>query len=154
LWVFAFGFLPVGGIALPLIPMGFGLGLSLSGTVIAVQNEAPRADVGAAIGITRFFQSLGGAIGISLLTIFLSWRYGALSAGATTGAALQSALVTAYSQVFLILAITILIAFVCSLFLVGRVPTSPAVDRDTGPPPSLKLPAREEGAPLTPELTD
>src|SRR5208283_2173378 len=49
LWVFAGGFLPVGGLALPLIPLGFGLGFSLAGPTIAVQNEAPTDKVGAAI---------------------------------------------------------------------------------------------------------
>jgi MFS family permease len=137
LWVFAFGFIPVGGIALPLIPMGFGLGLSLSGTIIAVQNSAPVMEVGAAIGITRFMQSLGGALGISLLTVFLTSRYASLSAGAATPAALLSALLTAYSEVFLLLAISILIAFAFSLFLVGRVPQTAAPPREESPPSAV-----------------
>jgi EmrB/QacA subfamily drug resistance transporter len=130
-WVLAYGFLPVGGIALPLIPIGFGLGLSLSGTTVAVQNEAPAAEVGAAIGLTRFFQSLGGALGISLLTVFLTWRDGALSAGTTTAAGALHALVTAYDEVFLALAVAILLAFLCSLALTGRVPVGPKKDRGT-----------------------
>jgi EmrB/QacA subfamily drug resistance transporter len=130
LWVLSDGFLLTGGLALPLIPLGFGLGISLSGVTIAVQNEAPAAEVGAAIGLTRFFQSLGGAIGISLLTVFLTWRYGQLSAGATSAAQLQSALVTSYNEAFLILAICIVLAFVCSLFFVGRMPRTPQEDRE------------------------
>jgi EmrB/QacA subfamily drug resistance transporter len=70
LWILWAGFLPVGGIALPLIPLGVGLGFSLAGPTIAVQNDAPQAEAGAAIGLTRFLQSLGGALGISLLTVF------------------------------------------------------------------------------------
>jgi hypothetical protein len=132
LWVLAGGFLPVGGLALPLIPMGFGLGLSLSGVTIAVQNEAPAAEVGAAIGLTRFLQSLGGAVGISLLTVFETWRYRVLSAGATTSAQLQSALVTTYSEIFLILAVCILLAFAFSLFFVGHVPRTSAEDPEQG----------------------
>jgi len=132
LWVLAGGFLPVGGLALPLIPMGFGLGLALSGVTIAVQNEAPAAEVGAAIGLTRFLQSLGGAVGISLLTVFETWRYGVLSAGATTPTAIQNALVSTYSEVFLILAICILLAFAFSLFFVGHVPRTPAEDPEQG----------------------
>jgi EmrB/QacA subfamily drug resistance transporter len=137
LWVFAYGFLPVGGIALPLIPMGFGLGLSLAGVTIAVQNEAPPEEVGAAIGITRFLQSLGGALGISLLTVFLSWRIGVSTSGATSAAAVESGLVTAYSQVFLVIAVCILIAFAFSLFLTGRVPQTPESPQKESPPTPL-----------------
>jgi len=124
LWDLAFGIIPVGGIALPLIPIGFGLGLALAGATIAVQNEAPRDEVGGAIALTRFFQSLGGAVGISLLTIFQSWRFHTLSAGATTPSEMLDALVSSFNGVFLLLAISTLIAFVCALWLTGRV--SPA----------------------------
>jgi EmrB/QacA subfamily drug resistance transporter len=145
LWILGYGFLPIGGIALPLIPIGFGLGLSLAGTTIAVQNEAPTAEVGAAIGLTRFFQSLGGALGISLLTVFQSWRSQNLLAGAMTPGAMTNALVNSYDEVFLILAVSILLAFVFALFLTGMVPHdsrsipaggSPTVSE--GEPPALK----------------
>jgi EmrB/QacA subfamily drug resistance transporter len=132
LWVLAAGFLPVGGIALPLIPMGFGLGLSLAGTTIAVQNEAPAADVGAAIGITRFLQSLGGALGISLLTVFETTRSRALEAGTTNPALVQQALVTTYNELFLILAICIGVSFLFSLFFVGHVPKTAGEDPERG----------------------
>jgi len=143
LWTLVFGFLPSGGLALPLVPLGFGLGLSLAGTTVAVQNEAPAAEVGAAIGITRFFQSLGGALGISLLTVFFSWRLAALSATATTPAQLESALFTTYGEVFLILAICILIAFVFSLFLTGRIPPAAGPKPETGRPVADELPGAE-----------
>jgi fucose permease len=93
-----------------------------------VQNEAPASEVGAAIGLTRFFQSLGGAIGISLLQVFMTWRYGVLSSGASTPTALNNALVTTYNEAFLALAICIVIAFVFSLFFVGRMPRTPQED--------------------------
>jgi MFS family permease len=144
LWVLAYGFLPVGGIALPLIPMGFGLGLSLAGTTIAVQNEAPQDEVGAAIGITRFLQSLGGALGISLLTVFLSWRLGVLTAGATTAPAVLAATLSAYGEVFLVLSAAILVAFGFSLFLVGRVPQAVETPRAVGPPPVSNPPVSLE----------
>lgn len=122
LWVFWAGFLPSGGIALPLIPLGIGLGFSLAGPTIAVQNEAPPAEVGAAIGLTRFLQSLGGALGISLLTVYATSRFQTLSQGATTLAAITNAQVSTYDEVFLILSVCIAIAFVFSLFFVGRIP--------------------------------
>jgi EmrB/QacA subfamily drug resistance transporter len=130
LWSVVDVFLLTGGIALILIPVGAGLGLALSGVVVAVQNEAPTAEVGQAIGLTRFFQSLGGAVGISLLTVYLTTRFNTLKSGATTPSAILNALVTSYDEVFLILAVCILLAFVCSLWLTGRVPTGRA------PPPS------------------
>jgi EmrB/QacA subfamily drug resistance transporter len=132
LWVLAYGFLPIGGLALPLIPLGFGLGVSLSGVTIAVQNEAPAEEVGAAIGLTRFLQSLGGALGISLLTVFQSWRFGVLNGGTSppTPVSVQSALVGSYNEVFLALAVCIVIAFLFSLFYVGRIPQTPAEDKE------------------------
>jgi len=120
LWVLAFRFLPVGGIALPLIPMGFGLGLSLAGSQIAILNEAPEREVGAAVGLTRFFQSFGGAVGISLLTVFESWRYQSLAANASTPSGVADALVTSYNEVFLVLALSILVAAAFALGLAGR----------------------------------
>jgi EmrB/QacA subfamily drug resistance transporter len=128
LWVFVDGFLPAGGIALSLIPLGFGLGFALAGPTVAVQNEAPRQEVGAAIGLTRFLQSLGGALGISLLTAFETSRFAALSKGQTDPAAIQAALVTTYDEIFLILAVCVIASFVFALFFVGRVPQTPAQD--------------------------
>jgi len=120
LWQLAYGFLPIGGVALPLIPMGFGLGLTLVASQMAILNEAPREDVGAAVGLTRFFQSLGGALGISLITVFETWRYQALSSSAQTGPEFTNALVTTYNEVFLILAVCVVIAFAFAFFLVGQ----------------------------------
>jgi EmrB/QacA subfamily drug resistance transporter len=125
LWALSYGFLPTGGIALPLIPVGFGLGLGFSGATIAVQNEAPTEEVGAAVALARFFQSLGGAIGISLLTIFQVWRFNTLSAGATSPGAVLNALVGSYNEVFLLLAISVLLGFVSALWLRGRVLPAP-----------------------------
>jgi EmrB/QacA subfamily drug resistance transporter len=147
LWVLAGGFLPVGGLALPLIPMGFGLGFSLAGPTIAVQNEAPRDEIGAAIGLNRFLSSLGGALGISLLTAFDSWRYQGLSAGATTPAAAKSAMVTTYNEIFLILAVCVLIAFAFALFFVGGVSRTSAKDREESGEMSDAPPASDVARP-------
>jgi EmrB/QacA subfamily drug resistance transporter len=129
LWVLAGGFLPIGGIALPLIPMGLGLGLALAGTQIAILNEAPAPEVGAAVGLSRFLQSLGGALGISLLTVFQSWRYQVLSQSASTPVALGNAVVASYNEVFLIIALSILASFGFSLLLTGKVPAVPTAER-------------------------
>ena len=121
LWKLAYGFVPVGGLVLPLIPVGFGLGLALAGATVAVQNEAPPAEIGAAVGLTRFFQSLGGAVGISLLTILQANRFQQLSSGATTPSALHAALAGSYADVFLVAAVLVVAAFVAALGLRGRV---------------------------------
>jgi hypothetical protein len=152
LWVLAAGFLPVGGIALPLIPMGFGLGFSLSVPTVAVQNEAPREEVGAAIGLTRFLQSLGGALGISLLSAFESWRVQALSQGATTPAAATNPLVTTYDEIFLILAICVMVAFGFGLLFTGRVRQTPANDPEHPGTMSNAPKASNEVGPLQSEL--
>ncbi len=120
-WVLSFGALPTGGVALPLIPLGFGLGIALAGATIAVQNEAPPNQVGAAVGLTKFFQTLGGALGISILTIFQSWRFHSLSVGSESSGALRAALVASYDEVFLVLGVSVLLALVCSFWLCGRV---------------------------------
>jgi EmrB/QacA subfamily drug resistance transporter len=135
LWIFH-GDLLVGGLVLPLIPMGFGMGLALSGSIISVMNEAPTSEVGGSIGLMRFFQSLGGAVGLSLLTGFEEWRAASLVPGTPTPAAAFQAGVTAYDQVFLGLALAIGVAFVFALFLHDRVrlaSSSASTDRPAGP---------------------
>ena len=141
LWQLAFGVLPVGGLVLPLIPVGFGLGLALAGATVAVQNEAPAAELGAAVGLTRFFQSLGGAVGISLLTIYQANRFRQLSSGATVPSAVRAALATSYADVFLTAAFFVIAAFVSALWLRGRVvPKKTAPRSGTATPvPDLKL---------------
>lgn len=119
LWVLRFGVLPVGGIALPLIPMGFGLGIALAAALIIVPNEVPQAEVGSAIGFVRFLQSLGGAVGLSLLTAYQQWAAGGLVAP-------EAALVRSYDQVYGILALVVVAALAFSLFLRGRVLPTPA----------------------------
>ncbi len=126
LWVLALGFLPVGGLVAPLIPMGFGLGLALAGVVIAIQNEAPTEEVGSAVGLVRFFQSLGGAVGLSLLTAYAAGRISALSASVTSPAGYLDAIVTAYNEVFVALLAMLVIALGFALFLKGRLSSPPA----------------------------
>jgi len=126
LWTLAFGVLPVGGFVLPLIPFGFGAGIGLAGATIAIQNEVPRAEVGAGIGITRFFQSLGGAVGLSLFTIYITWQSTHGLPAAPTPSEQLSALVGAYALVFLVMAGLMIVAGVAALAISGRaVPVRP-----------------------------
>ncbi len=139
LWSFTDGFLLDGGLALPLIPTGFGLGLGFAGTLIVSQNEVTPDQVGATIGIVRFLQSLGGAVGLSLLTAYQAWRLGALDASATTPAAFQAATVTSYVDLFAVMGGIVLVAFLFALLLRGRVPSLPA--------PGAGAPAAPPGPP-------
>jgi len=139
LWVLSFGFLPTGGMALPLIPMGFGLGIALSGVLVIAQSEVSHSEVGATIGLMRFLQSLGGAVGLSLLTAYQQ----RLAGGPTPS---LPAVVSSYDAVFLVTAIVVGAALVFSLFLQGRVPLAarptPLASRgplaDRASPPSVK----------------
>jgi MFS family permease len=52
--------------------VGVGLGASMQNLVLAVQNNAAHADVGAASAVVTFFRSMGGSIGVSALGALLS----------------------------------------------------------------------------------
>jgi MFS family permease len=138
LWTFAFGFLPVGGVVAPLIPAGFGAGLTFPVFLLAVQNQVPEGEVGAATGLVQFLQSLGGALGLTLLSSYINLRVTALSPPIPSGgcspvppispacaqyfAGVLSATATAFDEVFWILAVLLALGFVASLFLTGRLP--------------------------------
>jgi EmrB/QacA subfamily drug resistance transporter len=124
LWEFRDRIVLVGGLVLPLIPMGLGMGIALSGALIVVQNEAGAKEVGGAIGFVRFLQSLGGAVGLSLLTAYQEWRLQVHETGVTTAAGGLSALAASYDDVFVATAALLFVAFLCSLFLRGRVPAA------------------------------
>ncbi len=120
LWTLWHGFLPVGGFVLPLIPFGVGSGMGLAGVNIVVQNETPRFEVAAGIGIIRFLQSLGGAVGLSLLTVYLAWQTTALLPAVPSPGGDLAAALGAFDRVFLIVAVLTLVAAVFALFLSGR----------------------------------
>jgi EmrB/QacA subfamily drug resistance transporter len=141
LWVLWGGFLPVGGLVLPLMIFGFGTGFGLAGVTIAVQNEVPREEVGAGIGLVRFLQSVGGAVGLSLLTLFLSWQTQLLLPAVPSPSGDLAALVSAFDRVFLIMAVLTITAGVVALFVPGRIaPRGAERPAETAPP-----------APLTPD---
>jgi EmrB/QacA subfamily drug resistance transporter len=50
---------------------GLGVGLQFPSSLVAVQNAVPREHLGIATALTAFFRSMGGAIGISILTTVL-----------------------------------------------------------------------------------
>lgn len=54
--------------------VGVGLGAAMQNLVLAVQNSAAHADVGAASAVVTFFRSMGGSVGVSALGALLSAR--------------------------------------------------------------------------------
>jgi MFS family permease len=141
LWVLAGGLVPVGGLVLPLIPFGYGAGIGLAGAVIVIQNEVPRHEVGAGIGITRFFQSLGGAVGLSLFTVYLAWRSTQGIPAVPTAGDVLGAVIAAYRVVFLLMGCLTIVAGVAALAISGRVVIAP---------PAPSTPAGPGGARLNP----
>jgi MFS family permease len=137
LWRFAFGLVPVGGIVLPLIPLGFGVGLTFPVYLLAAQNQVRMADVGEAGGLIQFLQSLGGAVGLSVLGSFQATRFASLdpppSAACSTAspplplcasyvASLEGSLIKSYDQTFFVMLGLLVVAFVFALFLKGHLP--------------------------------
>ncbi len=136
LWTFQFGFVPVGGVVLPLIPLGFGIGLTFPVFLLAAQNQVGTADVGEAGGLIQFLQSLGGAVGLSVLASYQATRLAAIdpspnpACGSVTPpplcdpylSSLPASLITSYDQTFAVMAGLLVAAFVFVLFLRGRLP--------------------------------
>ena len=52
--------------------LGVGLGATMQNLVLAVQNNAAPADIGAASAVVTFFRSMGGSVGVSALGALLS----------------------------------------------------------------------------------
>jgi len=135
LWKFAFGVIPVGGIVLPLIPLGFGVGLTFPVYLLAAQNQVATVDVGEAGGLIQFLQSLGGAVGLSVLASFQATRFASLdpSPSAACSSAnppvqlcasylgsLEGSLINSYDQTFVVMLGLLGVAFLFVLFLRGR----------------------------------
>ena len=138
-WKFAYGFLPVGGVVTPLIPLGFGVGLTFPVFLLAVQNQVPEAEVGAASGLVQFLQSLGGSIGLTVLSSFQQSRFLALSPAPPAGGCappptppsaaclaygqgVLNANATAFVEVFIIMLGLTIVAVLLALFISGRLP--------------------------------
>ncbi len=135
-WKLADSFLPVGGVVAPLIPIGFGIGLTFPVFLLAVQNQVPEGEVGAASGLVQFLQSLGGSIGLTLLSSFQQSRFLALSPAPPAGGCapppsaaciaygqgLLSASATSFMDVFTVMLVLAVIGLLLSLAISGRLP--------------------------------
>ena len=72
--------------------LGFSLGLIIQVLVIAVQNSADYADLGAATSATTFFRTIGGVLGVSIFGAIFSNRLASELASALRGVTLPSGL--------------------------------------------------------------
>ena len=140
---------------LPLIPLGFGVGLTFPVFLLAVQNEVATRDVGEASGLVQFLQSLGGSIGLSVLASYATSRFTQLdplpSAVCNTPAAptqavclpylanLPGAEVTAYDGVFTLMLGILVAALVVALFFRGRYLRAPVASPGPHPGPEHPL---------------
>ena len=144
-WQFTDGFLPTGGLILPLMPLGFGLGLTFGPTTLAVQYRVAPKDVGQATGLIQFLGTLGAAVGLSLFGAFQTWRFANVAPSAPPAVCytqnppsaacqgllasyphqLLQAFVTSYVSVFEVMLVLVVLAFLASLFLTGGIPKKP-----------------------------
>ena len=137
LWRFAFGVIPIGGVVLPLIPLGFGVGLTFPVYLLAAQNQVDMADVGEAGGLIQFLQSLGGAVGLSVLGSFQATRLASLDPSPSAAClsasppaalcgsylgSLEGSLIKSYDQTFLVMLGLLAVSLLFALLLKGRLP--------------------------------
>ena len=78
--------------------LGFALGLIIQVLVIAVQNAADYADLGAATSGVTFFRSIGGAFGVSVFGAIFSNRLASELAAALRGVTLPPGFNAASAQ--------------------------------------------------------
>ena len=64
-----------------MVVLGAGIGMVMQILVIAVQNEAPVADLGVATSTVTFFRAVGGSVGVALFGALFSSRLNDLLAG-------------------------------------------------------------------------
>jgi EmrB/QacA subfamily drug resistance transporter len=142
----------VGLTALAMALAGLGIGLQFPSSLVAVQNAVPPHNIGVATAATALFRSLGGAIGIAVLsTVLLASLYGGSNPDGTPMAgaqilhsmmaeigsgdlgrdgAIQAIAEAAFERIFIIGALVALIPFGLTFFipdstLSGRIRTEP-----------------------------
>jgi EmrB/QacA subfamily drug resistance transporter len=143
---------PLVEVGLFMAVLGLGLGATMQNLILAVQNNAAQADMGAASSVVAFFRSLGGSIGVSALGALLSHQVTqkvtdglaamGVDGGHSTGsipdldalpAPVRSLYETAFGEatghLFLTAAPFALLAFVCVLFI-QEVPLRTTLERE------------------------
>ncbi|NUT32419.1 MAG: MFS transporter [Hamadaea sp.] len=80
---------PLGYLGAAMALVGVGVGMTMQNLVLAVQNDVPLRDLGAASASVAFFRSLGGTIGVSVLGAVLANRVTATIAENLAAAGVQ-----------------------------------------------------------------
>ena len=126
------GPLPVLGLVEGLIPIGFGIGFTLSATTISAQYSAEPMDIGASTSIVQFMGNIGGSVILSALTVFLYLKYESLNSMSTIGSVKlnqygvnELAMSSAMHASFLVLLILSLVALISAFFIEGHLPVMP-----------------------------
>ncbi|MET8847820.1 MFS transporter [Amycolatopsis sp. NPDC004625] len=78
---------PLAFVAVAMVLVGAGVGLTLQNFVLVVQNAVPLREVGAASATVSFFRSLGGTIGVAVLGAVLARQVAGRTAHGTPAAA-------------------------------------------------------------------
>jgi MFS family permease len=136
--------LPIGGMVLDLIPIGFGVGLTFATVSLSVQYAVPPRDIGAATSLVTFLQSLGGSVGLSVLSSYDATRFQALAApfagppSSATAPELLGAATKALTETFAIVLVVAVAALLAALFLEGQLPQT---GRPAGASPAAPEPA-------------
>jgi EmrB/QacA subfamily drug resistance transporter len=125
----------------------FGLGFGMVGQVLiaAVQNSAPRRELGIAMATTSFFRGLGGAIGAAVLGSIFAGAAGTTVPGGrvhTLAGAARADLIGGVQNVFIVGSVIAAVALVIVLAL-------PELELRAAPGPAGP-PASSPGAPQTP----
>ena len=92
-----------------MVPMGAGLGLTLPSVIVGVQSAVGPSMVGVATALVAFFRSLGGVLGVAVLTSL------ALGAGGGLGGGDPAALQRAFDAAFACAAVVSLLGAVAAL---------------------------------------
>ncbi|GAA2559614.1 MDR family MFS transporter [Winogradskya consettensis] len=105
---------PIALIAVAMVLVGAGVGMTLQNFVLVVQNVVPLSDIGAASSTVAFFRSLGGTIGVAVLGAVLARQ---VASSTAAGASPATAFGDATGQVFLISAAVAALGIVAAVLL-------------------------------------
>ncbi|NYH80776.1 EmrB/QacA subfamily drug resistance transporter [Actinopolyspora biskrensis] len=112
----------IGPFTAALALVGIGIGLTMQPSVLALQNAVSAADLGSATAASTFFRQLGSTLSIGALGGLLTGRVGPQLSAITEGAgevtaAARSQVATAFGDLFLILTMVAVVAFLLALLL-------------------------------------
>jgi MFS family permease len=112
---------PVGGLVFGLIPIGFGVGMTMAATTLSAQYSVEPQDIGASSSIVQFMGYIGGGIILSIVTVLVNTSYKSHIALGNSPAMSMS---FSISSSFIVLFIMSLTAVISSVFMTGKLPIS------------------------------